>query len=127
MNHQKRSANDRIKKSREKYKKQPKHKKVNIEKIIKGKTYRVGKTQDELRLQFSNFSTRYINLAIASYKTVNKKKAIQQIIDNTKTEYNGAFVYHGLSIPQMQHRVRKLKQMLDTLRLKRKTLYYSNK
>ena len=122
MNHEKRNHKQKIKKSTSKHKKKLKYKKPDIKAIVKKKTFKVGNSSAELRMQFDNFSSRYINLRASMRSTPNKTPYIKELAEALKINYTNGFDIDGLSVRQLQYRVGRLKELLDTLRTRRKLL-----
>jgi len=126
MNHEKRNHKQKIKKSSTKYKK-TKKKKPSVNAVIKKKVFKVGSSTQELRMQFHNFLSRYVNIKLDSNKRNSRAKIEKDLSKELKINYNEAIDINGLTLRQMQYRVRRLKEMLDSLRKKRKNSTSTNK
>ena len=77
------------------------------------RAFRIGKTREELKQQLHNFSVRWIELKTSNYKST-PQQSRAYIAKWLKLD--DSLNPTGLTIEQLEYRVRKMRNMLLTLR-----------
>jgi len=78
------------------------------------RAFRIGKTREELKQQLHNFCVRFIELKHIHYPSISKQAAKLYIAKWLKLDEN--LNPTGLTIEQLEYRVRKARNMLLALR-----------
>jgi hypothetical protein len=76
--------------------------------------FKVGNNHEELRIQFNNFYSRYEKLKLEKSNAIDPVTIKKDIYKKLKIDED--FGLSGLPAPQLQYRVRKIKEILRNYR-----------